>query len=108
MIQAILVSIQAEADISQTVSSSELSEKELSKLIPTIQSACAVITVVSIYAFTKLIFVYNGQNLCKDILTAIHNLVISHKATLQIKSINQRTIIIKYISIDYKQNQKVN
>jgi hypothetical protein len=30
--------------------------------------------------------------------------VISHKATAQIKSKNQRTLIIKYISTNYKQN----
>ena len=58
MIQTILVSIQAEANISQTVSSSELSEKELSKLIPTIQPSCSVIAVVTLYTFTKLITVY--------------------------------------------------
>jgi hypothetical protein len=54
------VDIQAEANISQTVSSSELSEKELSKLIPTIQSTCPVIAVVTLYTFTKLVVVYNG------------------------------------------------
>jgi hypothetical protein len=37
-------------------------------------------------------------------LPAIHNLMISHKATVQIKSKNQRTLIIKYISKNYKKN----
>jgi hypothetical protein len=60
MIQTILVSIQAEADISQTVSGSELSEKELGKLIPTIQSTCSVISIVTLYTFVKFVAVNDG------------------------------------------------
>jgi hypothetical protein len=80
----------------------------LHKLIPTIQSSCPVVAVVTLYTFTKLVTVYNRKNLSKNILPAIHNLVISHKAAMQIKSKNQRTLIIKYISVNYKYYYKVN
>jgi len=69
MVQLVTVRAQTDTDVPKTVPSGQLSEEQLRELVPTVQTACPEVAVITVDTFLELVAVDNGQHLGKNIFT---------------------------------------
>ena len=69
MVQLALMRFQAYTDVPERITRGKLAEKQLDKLVPTVETPCPEITIVLHHTFVELIPVDKLKKLGKNILT---------------------------------------
>jgi hypothetical protein len=101
MIQLATVCLQTQTNVTQRFQSSQLTEKQLHKLIPAIQFTDVTVALVVLNALLKLVLIHKLKQLRENILTIIHTFVFYAKVLLfQIKKSKNAYI---YLNTNYLQ-----